>query len=383
MNSKCKLVVVTMMTPHGETGVQTHFNAILNEAAKRGVEAYLVHPYSEDVLVARKIAGAIAKLFRVLNKEWMILWNRWTHYLLITHLLKRQLKQCPGEIVMYAQDTLSCRAALASKGPGHKVVTVVHFNISEAHEALTKGQTIEGGPLYNHLQKSERESLPYVDKILFVSNFMQTEVKLRLPLVNSIPKVVIANFIQDQSSVKHKSELQGDLITIGTLEKRKNQIFILKVLANAHARGHKYKLTIIGDGPDRIMLQNKVLELNLEDSVTFLGFQSNASKYMPGHRLYVHSAIMENLSITLIEALSNSLPIIAPAVGGIPEIFSEGEQGYFWPLDDEEEATNILCSVLENKSDYAKFAAQARVKFVESFSENILASRWIDELTNT
>lgn len=382
MSQHRKLIVVTLMTPQGETGVQTHFNAILNEAAKRGIETQLIHPYSANVIIARKSAGLVGKLLKILNKEWLILWTRWAHYFLVRYQLKQNLQHDEGEVVVYAQDLLSSRAALATKKAQHRLVTVVHFNISEADEVLKKGLTVEDGRLYRHFQDNEAQTLPNVDKIIFVSKFMQQIVNDRLPLLKSVPQAVIANFIQDHCKSQNQPKLQGDLITIGTLETRKNQAFILRVLAKTHTRGHHYRLTIIGNGPDRAMLENLTTELKLNNSVTFLGFQANAAEYMAGHRVYVQSSLMESFGITLIEAMSYALPILAPAVGGIPEVFSDGQQGYFWPLDNLDMATDKLCEILENEDLYTKLSVQARLRFVENFSEHALADTWIKAIIN-
>jgi len=382
MNQSQKLIVITLMTPQGETGVQTHFNAIIHEAEKRGIETQLIHPYDSSVRVARKAVGLVAKLLKILNKEWFILWTRWTHYFLIRYLLRQSLRDEEKNISIYAQDPLSARAALAERKPFHRVVTTVHFNISESHEVLTKGLTVEGGPLYRHLQDNEAHTLPLVDKIIFVSAFMQGQVNARLRTIKSVPQTVLANFIEDSREQKTESKIHGDLITIGTLEKRKNQAFILKVLANAHSRGHRYRLTVIGDGPDRASLEQLAAELNLGSSITFLGFQANAVQYMPGHRIYVQASLMESFGITLIEALSHSLPILAPAVGGIPDILVDGEQGYFWPLDNVDIAANKLCEVLENEVLYAQLSSQARARFETHFSEQALAHSWLTALLN-
>ncbi len=382
MNQNSKLIVVTLMPPQGETGVQTHFNSILNVATKHGIETRLITPYNTNVIIAKKAFGLVGKLLKILNKEWLILWTRWTHSLLLRYQLRQILRHDENEAVIYTQDTLSSKAALAERKTRHRLVTVVHFNISEADEVLKKGLTIEGSRLYRHFQNNEVQILPNVDKIIFVSRFMQKVVNDRLPPLKSVPQAVIANFIQDNGKTKNKPKQQGDLITIGTLEKRKNQAFILRVLAKAHARGHHYRLTIIGNGPDRAMLENLTTELKLNDSVTFLGFQANAAEYMMGHRVYVHAALMENLPITLLEALSHCLPILAPAVGGIPEVFMDGQQGYFWPLDNPDIAADKLCEILENETLYTQLSAQARVQFEAHFSEHALSDAWLTAIIN-
>lgn len=380
MSQNPKLIVATLMTPQGETGVQTHFNAIIKEAVKRGIATQLITPYDTRVIIARKSAGLVSKVLRAINIEWQTLWNRWSHYFLLRHLLKQSLQNEENEVVIYAQDPLSARAALSAKKAQQRVVTVVHFNISESYEVQTKGLSPEGGRLCQHLQDNETLTLPKVDKIIFVSHFMQQVVNDRLPTIKAVPQTVIANFIQDHGPAQPHQTQQGDLITIGTLESRKNQAFILKVLANAHARGHHYRLTVIGNGPDRAMLENLAAELKLTDSVTFLGFQANAAEYMAGHRVYAHAALMENLPITLLEALAHALPILAPAVGGIPDVLIDGEQGYFWPLDNIDLATDKLCEVLENEILYAQLSKQARARFENHFSEHALADSWLKAL---
>jgi glycosyltransferase involved in cell wall biosynthesis len=131
------------------------------------------------------------------------------------------------------------------------------------------------------------------------------------------------------------------------------------------------------------MLENLAKELGIADSVRFLGFQPNAAEYMHGHRIYAHAALLENLPITLLEALSHSLPILAPAVGGIPEVFIDGQQGYYWPLDNLEFATTKLCQILEDQLTYAKCSAEARNRFDTYFSEYVLADTWLAALQTT
>ncbi|WP_446809599.1 glycosyltransferase family 4 protein [Methylomonas sp. 2BW1-5-20] len=382
MSHSQNLIVITLMASQGETGVQTHFNTILDAAKKLDLECQLIYPYDPRVRVPRKFVTLMARLLRTINKEWAVLWTRWTHYYLIRYLLRQSLRVIAESVAIYAQDPLSARAALMERKPGNRVVTVAHFNISESYEVLTKGLTVEGGCLYKHFQENEAYTLPRVDKIIFVSAFMQKLVNERLPSIHLVPQAVISNFIHDPDR-QGVPQLRNDLITIGSLEKRKNQAFILRVLAEAHARGHRYKLTIIGNGPDRLRLESLANELKLTDSITFLGFQANASGYMAGHRVYVHAALMENLPITLLEALSYGLPILAPPVGGIPEVFTDGEQGYFWSLDNVDLAVDKLCMILENNDLCEKLSEGARVQFETHFSEHVLANTWLTEISST
>lgn len=376
MNRQRKLIVATLMPPQGETGVQTHFNAILKAAAQRGIESQLAHPYADQLLIGRKAAAIVARLIKLINPEWFVVWNRWSHYFLLKQRLKDLLKN-DNDAVIYAQDPLSCRAALAVRTARQRVVCVAHFNISEAYEVQTKGLGLETGPLCRHLQTNEAQTLPKADKLIFVSAYMQALVNDRLPTIKAVPQAVIANFIEDKRQADSVANLQAELITIGTLEPRKNQAYLLRLLASAHGRGHRYRLTVIGNGPDREQLAKLAAELGIADSVNFLGFQANAAEYMAGHKVYIQTSLMESFGITLIEALCYALPILAPAVGGIPEVFDDGQQGFYLPLDDLPAATATLCQLLENPVLHNQLARQARARFETHFSEQALADVWL------
>jgi glycosyltransferase involved in cell wall biosynthesis len=116
-------------------------------------------------------------------------------------------------------------------------------------------------------------------------------------------------------------DFHGDLVSIGTLEPRKNQAYLLRVLAAINAQGRAYTLSLVGQGPDRKQLKDLARELGVAHQVRFLGYRGKAAHLLAGYRAYVHAATMENLSVTVIEALASELPVFAAPVGGIPEIF--------------------------------------------------------------
>ena len=384
MKQKPQLIVVTLLPPQGTTGVQTHFNQILKAANSHGYKSAIVHPYDFNRF-ARKAVGLITRLLRPVSNEWVDLWVRGAHYQFIKYTLRQVLSTSNDPIILYAQDPLSAKAALAARTDkkSQRVAAVIHFNISEANEYLIKGITKENGCLYNQLMNNEKATLPRVDKLFFVSQFMQSVVQNRLPETKNSSNIVIANFIEDLTETTTAPTLSGDIISVGTLEPRKNQAFILKVLAKCKSRGHNYRLTIIGDGQDREVLEHLTNELGITEQVTFLGFKPNPLNHMNTHKVYAHAALMENMPITLMEALSLGLPILAAPVGGIPELFTDGKEGFYWSLDNVEVATDKLCELLENEDLYTVMSQNARSRFVKHFSKQALADKWLNELASS
>jgi glycosyltransferase involved in cell wall biosynthesis len=133
------------------------------------------------------------------------------------------------------------------------------------------------------------------------------------------------------------------------------------------SKGQVYSLTLVGDGPERQSLEQQARKLGIESQVHFLGYQPKGSAFIPGHKAYLHSALIENLPISLLEAQSCGLPIIAAAVGGIPEIIGDGREGFFWPLDNPETGAQRLIELMTNPSLYESMTEAATVRFKNKF----------------
>ncbi len=382
---KNHLIVISLLDGKGPTGVETHFNQLIHEAQANGIDGLLVSAYPSQRLWA-KLARLLIPAVRIVDKERAGVLSLWINSKVIAGKLASVLARaidCGGAVTLYAQDPLSARIALKANGHRHcRVVTVIHYNASQADELLMKGEAKPGGPLWRFIVSAEAESLPQVDHIIFVSAFMQGEIGARMPAIGSVPQSVIPNFIGSSSMCGDCVAAGGDLIAIGTLEARKNQAFLLHVLARAKSRGYLYTLTLVGNGPDRTKLVALTEQLGLQDQVTFAGFQKNAARLIPQHRILVHAALMENMPITLIEALAMGRPILAPAVGGITEIFRHGVEGYFWPLDDIDAAAALLIEALNDADAYRRWSQAALARYQEKFHSELLAGRWLTTILN-
>lgn len=342
----------------------------------------MVTPHG-GLALGHRLANGVRKLLRVMNPELSTLWARRTEF---TRLKRRLLalarRHSGGGLTIYAQDPLSAKAALAVKrAVDCRVVAVVHFNIAEAYEYRDKGLAREGSPLWNYSMAVEAETLPNVDHVIFVSEFMRKSVRERVPSIDRVRHSVIPNFCGEADELSAQGQVAGDILAIGTLEPRKNQGFLLEVLAVCRSRGKSYTLTLAGDGPDRAHLERQAQKLGIAEQVRFLGFVPAASRLLRFHRVLAHSAVMENLPITLVEALAYGRPIIAAPVGGIPEVFSDGIEGRYLDLSDASRAADTLMSMLDDEQTLERMNAAARSRYAQKFNRDSLSKRWIDVLT--
>jgi glycosyltransferase involved in cell wall biosynthesis len=202
---------------------------------------------------------------------------------------------------------------------------------------------------------------------------MKNTIEADIPAAKSCPSICLPYFVEEPVT-NNNTNFHRDLINIGTLETRKNQSFLLHVLASAKRKGFSYSLSLVGDGPDRRKLENLSRQLKIENQVTFLGYQKNAARFLHNHSVYVHSALMDNLPVALHEALAYNLPICAGPVGGIPEIFMNEKEGFYWPLEDPNSAADLLIRLMENVNTYQQMAIASKLRRCKtsSFSNGFL-----------
>ena len=121
------------------------------------------------------------------------------------------------------------------------------------------------------------------------------------------------------------------LITVGRLVPWKRVDGILRAIASLGGVG----LVIVGDGPERPRLEALVEELGLEERVFFAGKRSRQETLalMAACDAFILNSSYEGLPHTLLEAMQVGLPIIATAVGGVPEVVQDGVNGALVEVD--------------------------------------------------
>lgn len=367
-----RFIFATLLREQGETGVQSHMRVFKDFLEGKGREVQVVTPFDNPRPFVYPVF-ALRRCIDPLNGPLSVWWYRYWHHCYVKMALRRVLADGRPQII-YAQDPLSAKAALEVRAGGQQsVVLVVHFNVSQAVEWAEKEKIRKNGALFDSIRRMEKEVLPALDGIVFVSRFMRESLEEEIPAIRDLPIAVIPNFCASHTT-SAIAERQDDLVSIGTLEPRKNQKFLLYIVAAALRQGTRLTLTLIGDGPDRSFLESLSNSLGIQEQVRFVGYRSDAVSILSKHRVYVHSAFMENLPMAIIEALACGLPVAAAPVGGIKEIFSHEVEGIYWNLDDPDSAAVALNGMLKNKEHYNAMSDAAYKRFCSNFSVDRVAA---------
>lgn len=370
---RCQIIIATLLHRRGETGIQTHFNTLAEHLSETGRRVAFVNHRSRFRAAATPLL-AVRRLIDPISGSASVWWYREWHYWLLRAALARLLRSHPP-VVIYAQCPLSAWAALRTRrASDQKVVLAVHFSHSQADEWIAKGRTRPGTWIDRQMRTMDARAIPEVDGIVYLSRYMKEYLEREFPALKSMPSIVAPNFVPRPDAVASSGPTR-DLITIGALDRNKNQAYLIRVLGEAANQGRRYSLTIVGAGRERGNLEKLATNLGVSSHVRFLGFVRNARTLLPDHRAYAHSALMDNMPLAPIEALAAGLPVLAPAVGGIPEVINDGVEGFFWPLDDPAAGARVLISILEDGPTYRNAAAAARRRFNMEFESSVVAER--------
>lgn len=114
--------------------------------------------------------------------------------------------------------------------------------------------------------------------------------------------------------------------TVGRLDPIKNQPLLLKAFASLLPRAPGTYLVIAGDGPEMAKLRGLAERLGIAKNTLFLGQRSDVEQIFAALDVFALSSFSEGTPMTIIEAMASSTPIVATAVGGIPEIVTDGEE---------------------------------------------------------
>lgn len=171
------------------------------------------------------------------------------------------------------------------------------------------------------------------------------------------------------------AEGPAKIVSVGRLVPKKGFDVLLRACARLKKEGREFRLTIIGDGPERQRLARTAAELTLGKSIYLQGRQplpEVASALARGDVFALASVIAadgdrDGLPNVILEAMAAGLPVVASRLGGIPEAVTDGETGLLVEPGDEEALAEGLGRLLDDPALREKLGEAGRKVVVERF----------------
>ncbi len=127
--------------------------------------------------------------------------------------------------------------------------------------------------------------------------------------------------IRDELGLPRDATVAG---SIGRLTTTKGPQYFIDAFHRLKERRPDMKAVLVGDGPIRKDLEERVAELGLEGEVLFTGVRTDIFDILKALDIYVVSSIYEGFPMGCLEAMASRVPIVATCVGGIPEMIEHG-----------------------------------------------------------
>jgi glycosyltransferase involved in cell wall biosynthesis len=149
------------------------------------------------------------------------------------------------------------------------------------------------------------------------------------------------------------------VVTVANLRATKNYAGLLAAARTVLDAGTPIRFVAAGQGPLEAEVHARHRDLALGDRFELLGYRDDTTRLIAAADLFVLASDHEGLPVTVMEALTLGVPVIAPAVGGLPEIVATGENGILVTPG----SSDALAAAIERAaepSEHARLAAGAR-----------------------
>jgi glycosyltransferase involved in cell wall biosynthesis len=169
--------------------------------------------------------------------------------------------------------------------------------------------------------------------------------------------------------------------TISELHKNKGLEYLIDAVNILKSRGLDENLPfviIIGEGEERIRLQERINRYFLENNIFMIGRVDEAQKYLKAFDIFTLTSITESLSYVILEAGQAGLPVVASRVGGIPEIINNMESGILVESKKPEEIIKAVYFLLNNPEKMNLFGQNLQRKVSGDFSKEGMIKRILD-----
>lgn len=255
---------------------------------------------------------------------------------------------------------------LESKGTKLPIVTTLH------------GTDITLVGLDKSLSSVVEFSINKSNRVTTVSESLKSQTKSHFNTVKDIS--VIYNFINLKRFSRKENPVAREsfapngekiMMHISNFRKVKRVEDVVKVFSRVREKT-PVKLLFVGDGPERIKVQETCRSLGICNDITFLGRQDAVEDLLSIADLFVLPSAKESFGLAALEAMACGVPVISTNVGGLPEVNIEGLTGYLCEVGDIERMAQKSIEILSNDDTLSAFRVNARNKALEFSREKVV-----------
>lgn len=228
--------------------------------------------------------------------------------------------------------------------------------------------------LYNFYQVAEWFAGKFCDYLVSVNQedaeIAKRVLRIPAPKVKYIPNGAIPQ--------KQRKLFPADEIVIGTLSrfwKQKNMLNTVKIAIKACQVRAELKFIFVGDGDDLSQCQNLIENAGLSERILLPGWSLDKEKWLNTFDIFLLYSLWEGLPLSILEAMSYGLPIIASDIKGNRELV-DSSNGYLVSPEQETELLNLLLSLPTKREELISKGLESYNKIVQNYSMDYFNERY-------
>lgn len=189
----------------------------------------------------------------------------------------------------------------------------------------------------------------------------------------SIPHTIISNVIElDATQYRERTRIQPNYICVRAHEELYNIPCILRAFKKVQAEIPTATLTLVGDGSQHEALVKLAKETGLKN-VTFTGRVDNKEiyHYLDKADIILSTPIVDNMPVSLLEAMNAGLLVISSNVGGVPYMITNGRTGLLFDSNNDKELAEKMLWAINNQDNSKTIIQQAHQAVGEYRWDNV------------
>jgi len=155
-----------------------------------------------------------------------------------------------------------------------------------------------------------------------------------------------------KADVREVFGLPSEALVVGVIAQlieRKGHEYLIRALPDIAKRVPEVRVIMFGQGTRRAELERLTKEIGVQRSVTFGGFRQDIADMLPSLDLVAHPALREGLGVSLMQAAACGVPVVASAVGGIPEVVRHEVTGLLLQAGDKKALADAVVKILSDE----------------------------------
>lgn len=231
------------------------------------------------------------------------------------------------------------------------------------------------------------------DRFVAVSEFVRDSIIRRLKFPADRIEVIhnyvdVENFQNSSPEVlqelRRRFSLDDNmpvLITVGRLDPPKGHDYLIEAFAKLIKDNAGLKLLIVGDGPSRRQLEDRVRSLNLQDNIIFTRMRSDVLELLYLADIFVFPTLSEGFPLAVLEAMAVGLPCVASDIGPNREVIESGKTGLLFRAGDLDDLTITMKRLISDVHLAKSLGCHARESVQSRFNPSGMSQKLCDLYT--